>query len=129
MIIDTDVLIWYLRGNEGARKAVEEAIPFSVSVISYMELVQGMRNKEEIRAFQKQIQKWNVEILQISREASSRAMFYVQEYALSHSMKLADALIAATVVQNGEVLLTANDKHYKFIPTMECKKFKPAKPK
>lgn len=129
MIIDTDVLIWYLRGNERARKAVEEAVPFSVSVITYMELVQGMRNKEEIRAFQKQIQKWNVEIVQISREASSRAMFYVQEYALSHSMKLADALIAATVVQNGEVLLTANDRHYKFIPTMECKRFNPAKPK
>ena len=129
MIIDTDVLIWYLRGDEGARKAVKEAVPFLISVITYMELVQGMKNKEESRAFQKQIQKWNVEIVQISREASSRAMFYVQEYALSHSMKLADALIAATVVQNGEVLLTANDRHYKFIPTMECKRFSPAKPK
>lgn len=54
-------------------------------------------------------------------------MFYVQEYALSHSMMLADGLIAATVVQNGEILLTANDKHYKFIPTIEYKKFSPEK--
>ena len=129
MIIDTDVLIWYLRGDEGERKTVEGAVPFSISVITYMELVQGMRNKEEDRAFQKQIQKWNVEIVQISRESSSRAMFYVQEYALSHSMELADALIAATVVHEGETLLTANDKHYKFIPTMECKRFNPGQTK
>ena len=129
MIIDTDVLIWYLRGDEEARKTVDEAVPFSISVITYMELMQGMRNKAESRAFQRQLQKWNVEIVQISREASSRAMFYVQEYALSHSMELADALIAATVVQSGDVLLTANDKHYKFIPTMECKRFSPAKSK
>ena len=129
MIIDTDVLIWYLRGDEAARKAVDEAVPFSISVITYMELMQGMRNKAESRAFQTQIQKWNLEIVQISREASSRAMFYVQEYALSHSMELADAFIAATVVQSGKVLLTANDRHYKFIPTMECKRFSPAKSK
>lgn len=125
MIIDTDVIIWYLRGNESSRKIVEENIPFSISVVTYMELIQGMKNKEEMRIFQKQVQAWNVNIVQISKEISSRAMFYVQEYALSHSMLLADGLIAATVVQNGESLLTANDKHYKFIPTIACKKFNP----
>jgi len=125
LIIDTDVLIWYLRGNEASKKTVESNIPFSMSVVTYMELVQGMKNKEEMKKFQKQIQKWNVNIIQIDKEISSRAMFYVQEYALSHSMMLADGLIAATVVQNGEILLTANDKHYKFIPTIELKKFIP----
>ena len=125
MIIDTDVLIWYLRGNEESKKIVEESIPFSISVVTYMELMQGMENKEEMKIFQRQIQKWNVNIIQIDKEISSRAMFYVQEYALSHSMMLADGLIAATVVQNGETLLTANDKHYKFVPTIECKKFNP----
>lgn len=125
MIIDTDVLIWYLKGNERAKKSVEESIPFSISVITYMELIQGMRNREEFKKFQKQIHKWNTNIIQIDQEISSRAMFYVQEYALSHSMMLADALIAATVVQTSDKLLTANDKHYKFIPTLECMKFKP----
>jgi len=125
LIIDTDVLIWYLRGNEASKKTVESNIPFSMSVVTYMELVQGMKNKEEMKKFQKQIQKWNVNIIQIDKEISSRAMFYVQEYALNHSMMLADGLIAATVVQNGEILLTANDKHYKFIPTIELKKFIP----
>jgi predicted nucleic acid-binding protein len=125
LIIDTDVLIWYLRGNEKAKSIVEDNVPFAISVITYMEIIQGMRNKDEFKLFQKQMLRWNTNIIQIDQEISSRAMFYVQEYSLSHSMMLADALIAATVIQNSEILITANDKHYKFIPNIECKKFSP----
>ena len=125
MIIDTDVLIWYLRGNDKAKNIVEDNVPFSISVVTYMEIIQGMKNKEEFKLFQRQMLRWNTNIIQIDQEISSRAMFYVQEYSLSHSMMLADALIAATVVQNSEILVTANDKHYKFIPNIECKKFSP----
>jgi len=125
LIIDTDVLIWYLRGNDKAKNIVEDNVPFSISVVTYMEIIQGMKNKEEFKLFQRQMLRWNTNIIQIDQEISSRAMFYVQEYSLSHSMMLADALIAATVVQNSEILVTANDKHYKFIPNIECKKFSP----
>lgn len=125
MIIDTDVLIWYLRGNQQARLLVEKSLPFSISVVTYMELMQGMRNKEEMKRFQRTLRYWNSTIIHIDREISSRAMFYVQEYALSHSMMMADALIAATVVQQGELLLTANSRHYQFIPTLEYRKFAP----
>jgi len=100
-------------------------MPFSVSVVTYMELLQGMKDKDELRKFQKQMLKWNTNVIQIDQSISSRAMFYVQEYSLSHSMMLADALIAATAVQHSEALVTANDRHYKFIPTIECKKFNP----
>ena len=123
MIIDTDVLIWYLRGNEKAKQVVEASIPFAISVVTYMELIQWMKNKEEFRMFQKQIQKWNIDVIQIDKEISSRAVFYIQEYSLSHSIMLADALIAATVVQTNDTLLTANEKHYKYIPNIDCKKF------
>ena len=99
MIIDTELIICYLRVNEASKKAVEENIPFSISVVTYMELVQGMINKTEMKKFQKQLRSWNVNIIQIDKEISARAMFYVQEYALSHSMMLADGLIAATAVQ------------------------------
>jgi len=125
LILETDILIWYLRGNEKAKNIVEDNIPFSISVVTYMEIIQGMKNKEEFKLFQKQMLRWNTKIIQIDQEISSRAMFYVQEYSLSHSMMLADSLIAATVVQNSEILITANDKHYKFIPNIECKKFDP----
>ena len=45
MVIDTDVIIWYMKGNEKAYKAIENSMSFFISVVTYMELVQGMRNK------------------------------------------------------------------------------------
>lgn len=125
MIVDSDVLIWYLRGNEAAKRFVDANLPFSISVITYMELMQGMRSKSEMRIFQKHIHRWGIDIVHLDQDISARAMFYVQEYALSHAMTLADALIAATAVQNGETLATANDKHYKMIPSMSLKRFAP----
>jgi len=127
LIIDTDALIWYLKGNDAAKTIVDANIPFSVSSVTYMELIQGMRDKKEFQKFQKQFRKWKTQVIHIDQDISSRAVFYVQEYCLSHSMMLADALIAATVVQNSEILLTANDKHYRFIPNIEIKKFVPKK--
>jgi len=41
MIIDTDVLIWYMKGNEKAYNAIEMADDLFISVITYMELVKG----------------------------------------------------------------------------------------
>ena len=125
MIIDTDVLIWELRGNSNARKVIHANIPFSISVVTYIELVQGMRNKQELNTFIKQLSKWDVNIIQINNDISTRAMIYIEEYSLSHSMELADSLIAATCINYSEVLLTANDKHYKHIPNIQLIKFKP----
>lgn len=123
MIIDTDVLIWELRGNLKAQKLIHENIPFNISVITYIELVQGMKNKEELRKFIKQLAKWKVRIIQINPDISTRAMIYVEEYFLSNAMEMADALIAATCINESELLLTANEKHYKHIPNLEITKF------
>ena len=119
-----DVLIWDLRGNSKAKDVIHENIPFNISVVTYVELVQGMRNKEELAKFIKQLSDWEINIIQINKEISTRAMIYVEEYFLSNSMELADALIAATCVNNSEILLTANDKHYKHIPNIQIQKFK-----
>ena len=123
MIIDTDVLIWELRGNKKAQDIIHASIPFSISVVTYIELIQGMRDKNELNSFIKQLGKWNVEIAQINKDISTRAMIYVEQYFLSNSMELADALIAATCVNNSEVLITANEKHYKHIPNIQIKRF------
>jgi len=125
VIIDTDVLIWYLRGNERAQKALNSNIPFRISVINYLELLQGMKNKRELRILQKYLSQWSTEILQISESISSRAMFLMEDYCLSHSMELGDAIIAATALECREPLLTANEKHYGYIPNLQIEKFKP----
>jgi len=125
MIIDTDVLIWYLRGNEKAYQVIENSNTFFISVVTYMELVQGMRNKQELNRLRKALHIWNTKILYISEEISAKAMFYVEQHFLSHSMALADALIGATAITYGNTLLTANDRHYKVLKDLEIKRFRP----
>jgi predicted nucleic acid-binding protein len=53
-------------------------------------------------------------------------MMYVEEFFLSHTMEMADALIASTAVNLSEVLVTANEKHYKHRPNIHIKKFSPS---
>ncbi len=125
MLIDTDVLIWYLKGNEKAYKIIENSSNFFISVVTYMELVQGMRNKNELNNLRKALHIWNAQILYISEEISAKAMFYVEQHFLSHSMQLADALIAATAIAYGNPILTGDDKHYKVFKDLETKRFRP----
>ena len=124
MIIDTDVLIWYLRGNDNARKIVNANSPFSISIITYLELLQGMKDKRELRILQKYLRTWSTEVIQINETISNRAMFFTEDYFLSHSLKFADAVIAASALERHEVLLTANEKQYSFIPNIEISKFR-----
>jgi len=125
MIIDTDVLIWYMKGNEKAYKAIEMANNFFISVVTYMELVQGMRNKKELNSLRRSIHSWDAKVLYISEEISSKAMFYVEQHFLGHSLQLADALIGATAVAYGLPILTGNDKHYRTVKDIQITKFHP----
>ena len=125
MIIDTDVLIWYMRGNDKALQLIENSENFFISVVTYMELVQGMRNKDELNSLRQALHSWNAKILYISEEISAKAMFAVEQYFLSHSIHLADALIGATAIDYGLPLLTGNDKHYRVIKGVKIKRFRP----
>lgn len=125
MLVDTDVLIWYLKGNEKAYQIIENSSNFFISVVTYMELVQGMRNKKELNNLRKALHIWNAQILYISEEISAKAMFYVEQHFLSHSMQLADALIGVTAITYGNSILTGNDKHYNVLKDLEIKRFRP----
>jgi len=125
MLIDTDVLIWYMRGNSTALDEIEKHKYFSISVVTYMELVQGMRNKQELTSLRKALKSWNCKIIYITEEISSKAMFYVEQHYLSHSMQIADALIGATAASYGVPLVTGNDKHYKVVKEIALTKFRP----
>jgi predicted nucleic acid-binding protein len=125
MLIDTDVLIWYLRGNKKAFDVINNLNGFFISVVTYIELVQGMRNKQELKELRKAFREWNTKILYLNEEISAKAMFYVERHFLSHSLTLADALICATGLVHGLQILTGNDKHYNMINDINIIKFRP----
>ncbi|MBK8549906.1 MAG: type II toxin-antitoxin system VapC family toxin [Ignavibacteria bacterium] len=123
-LIDSDVLIWYLRGNLKAYEVIESQNSFFISAVTYMELVQGMRSKNELTELRKSLTKWNTKILYISEDISAKAMFLVEQHYLSHSIVLADALIASTAISCGLKLLTGNIRHYKILKDLDLEHFK-----
>ena len=125
LLVDTDILIWYMKGNEKAYKLIENNKNFQISVVTYIEIVQGMRNKRELKSFRRFLRSYNTGFIYINEEISAKAMFYVEQYYLSHSIQLADALIAATAVSHGLSIATANYKHYKVIKEIQINKFRP----
>lgn len=125
MLIDTDVLIWYLRGNQNALSFLKQKESFFVSIVSYIELIQGIRNQQELRLLRTTFKTWQMILLPITEMISTRAAFYVEQHFLSHSLQLADALISATAVVNNLPLTTGNDKHYRIIRELEIHRFRP----
>ncbi|WP_293405049.1 type II toxin-antitoxin system VapC family toxin [Polaromonas sp.] len=125
LIVDSDVLIWFMRGNPKAVAALEGAGDWYISAVSYMELVQGCRNKTELKAIQKAFKSGEEDILPLTQDISSLACTLVEKYSLSHSVYLADALIAATALQHDLPLLTANTKHFSAITSLKVKAFRP----
>ena len=123
MIVDTDVLIWYSREHQKAIEVIHSFDTFFISVVTYMEIVQGARNKKELNTFKKALGILNVKIFQIDELVSTKAMFFVEKYSLSHSMEIADALIGATAIIKQIPLITGNDKHYRHLSEIEIKKF------
>lgn len=125
MLIDSDVLIWLTRGHLGAAQRLHGITPWRVSVVTYMELVQGCRDKAELARLKKGLAVHGTEVLQLTPTISVRAADMVDSLALSHGMRLADALIAATAIEHGLTLLSANAKHFGAIKELKLEAFLP----
>jgi predicted nucleic acid-binding protein len=119
LIIDTDVLVWFYRGKEIAKKILYANMPFSISSVTYIELLQGARNKDELKTLAKDVKQWSTSILQINESISEHAIILIEKYALSHGLELADSLIASSAIACRETLLTGNFKHYSYIPNLQ----------
>jgi predicted nucleic acid-binding protein len=125
MLIDTDVLIWLTRGHIGAATRLQNINQWRISAVTYIELIQGARNKQELTRIKKGLALNNTEILPINTAISNHATKLVEAYALSHSLQLADALIAATALENDLTILTANNKHFSAVKTLKLEVFTP----
>jgi len=125
VLLDTDVLIWVLRGNTKAARVIDNADPRLISTITYMELVQGARNRQELRSIKSFLSDLGFEVVPLSENTGHRATIYVEEYGLAEGLSVADALIAATAVERNLTLCTGNRKHYKAIKDLEIRTFRP----
>lgn len=125
MLIDTDVLIWLTRGHVGAAARLQTLMPWRISVVTYMELVQGCRNNQELERVKKGLELRRTDILPLTAAISDRARQLIDAYALSHNLRLGDALIAATALEHGLVVLTANSKHFCPIEGLKVEAFVP----
>lgn len=124
MLFDSDVLIWFLRGHVRAARAVDDAPDRAVSVVTCMELLQGARDKQEIRTIRSFLAEFGFQVIPLSENIGHRALVYMEEYGLRGGMCMADALIAASAVEHRLTLFTGDRKHYKAINDLETKFFR-----
>ena len=125
VLIDSDVLIWLTRGHVGAAQRLGQINTWRISVVTYMELAQGCRDKVELARLKKGLAARNTDVLQVTPAISERAAELVDSLALSHGMRLADALIGATAIEHGATLVTANTKHFGAVQNLVIDAFMP----
>ncbi len=124
MIFDTDVLIWVFRGHEGAAQLVEGTDDRRISMVTYAEFIQGVRNRQELKKIKNLLNDFAFQTLPLTENIGHRASVYMEEYTLKTALYLADALIAATAVEHHLTLCTANRKHYREINDLHLKIFR-----
>lgn len=125
MIFDADVLIWTLRGSVKAARVIESSEKVMLSVVSYMEVFQGIRDRREARTFRSLLAEHDFRTLPLTEAIGHKAATYVEEYALKSGLTATDALIAATAVWNAQTLCTGNAKHFRSLSELSIKVFRP----
>ncbi len=112
ILIDSDVIIWLLRGNLKVLeqfKKLYTKFPMYTSPITVAEIYAGSRKNEEqsiAEIFQ------SIEVLPIEKQIGINAGEWMNKYSKSHSIELADALIASSTIHYDLRLWTMNIKHY-----------------
>lgn len=125
VLVDTDVLIWHLRGYASATRRLDRLQGFKLSAVSYLELLQGMRNKTELAAVKAMLQRRAAVILPLNEAITQGAIELMEALALSHGLQMADALIAATASMHGLTVLTGNVKHFAVVDGLIVEAFAP----
>jgi predicted nucleic acid-binding protein len=125
MIFDTDIFIWVQRGNEKATKIMEKSEERHLSVQTYMELLQGAKDKNQHKYIKDFLTAFDFLVLPLTENIGHRASIYIEEYTLASGLRSGDAIIAATAVENNLPLVSSNVKHFKMIKELKLKSFKP----
>ncbi|HSV47764.1 MAG TPA: type II toxin-antitoxin system VapC family toxin [Ramlibacter sp.] len=125
MLVDTDVLIWHLRGYPQATRRLDALGSLTLSAVSYLEVLQGIRNKNELVAVKKMLERRAARVLPVTEGITQRATELMELLTLSHGLQMGDALIAATAIEHRLPVLTANVKHFGAVNGLEVEAFTP----
>ena len=111
LLIDTDVLIDYLRENALAVDFLENFTQLLlISSVTVAELYAGVREGKERAALDNFIAVF--EVVPIDEKIAKLGGLYRRDYGKSHGVGLPDALIAATANIKQAKLVTLNKKHF-----------------
>ena len=99
--------------------------PWRISTITYLELAQGCRSKDELQRIKRELVVQHAQVLPLTTATSELAMTLIDAHALADGLQLADALIAATALEHNLVLLTGNTRHFLAIDALKLARFEP----
>jgi predicted nucleic acid-binding protein len=129
VIVDTDILIWYFRGDEVARRFLAR-VSFperTISALTVMELLQGCRDEREGRHVAVFVSANLAAVIHPDEAISRRAIRLLERHALRDGLRVVDAIIAATALEAGTGLATANVRHYRPISGLSLVSFRPGR--
>lgn len=114
LLIDTDVLIDYLRDQAESVSYLERLTPpLSVSAVTVAELYAGVRDGAERAVLDQFIDSFQV--IAVDKEIAIRAGIIRRDFGRSHGTGVADAIIAATAEAQQASLVTLNNKHFQML--------------
>ncbi len=112
-LLDSDVVIWHLRGHKSVVPrvvALSRRGRIGLSVITRAEVIQGMREPERKGTFAFLDA---CETLPVDQATADRGGEIVRSYrGQGITLTLPDALIAATALESGIPLYTCNARHF-----------------
>jgi predicted nucleic acid-binding protein len=111
LLIDTDVLIDYLRERPESVRYLENLVPpLLISAVTVAELYAGVREGSERVVLENFIDSFHVRA--VDQEIAARAGILRRDFGKSHGTGLADAIIAATAEAQAANLVTLNKRHF-----------------
>ena len=114
LLVDTDVLIDFLRGDNKAVTFVNaNSSRIILSSIVVAELYAGVKGEPELTVLENFVSLFPV--IPVSSDIAKSGGLYKRDYGKSHGVGLADAIIAATCQAENAELKTLNIKHYPMI--------------